>query len=84
MCGRQSTGSSQQIRHILLAAIQSLLVTCKLQGVDPYDYLVDVLLRISVHPAKDIALLTPRLWKHHFAANPLRSDLYSCRNNVAK
>ena len=31
--------------------IQSLLVTCKLHNVNPYTYLVDVLQRISVHPA---------------------------------
>jgi hypothetical protein len=23
-----------------------------------------------------VELLTPRLWKQHFAANPLRSDVY--------
>jgi len=30
--------------------IQSLLTTCRLQGVDPYTYLVDVLQRVSLHP----------------------------------
>ena len=55
--------------------LQTLLVTCKLQGVDPYVYLVDVLQRIDRHPAKDIDQLTPRLWKEHFADNPLRSDI---------
>ena len=55
--------------------IQSLIYTCRVQGVDPYVYLVDVLQRIDTHPAKDVAQLTPRLWKEKFAANPLRSDL---------
>ncbi len=55
--------------------VQSLIVTCRLHEVDPYDYLVDVLQRISTHPASRVAELTPRLWKQHFAANPLRSDL---------
>jgi len=55
--------------------IQSLLATCRLQGIDPYVYLVDVLQRVSTHPARDVALLTPRLWKKHFADNPMRSDL---------
>lgn len=55
--------------------IQSLLVTCRLHGVSPYDYLVDVLQRIDRHPAADVAALTPRLWKERFAANPLRSAL---------
>jgi len=55
--------------------VQSLLASCRLQGVDPYGYLVDVLQRIDTHPALEVHLLTPRLWKQHFAANPLRSDL---------
>lgn len=55
--------------------IQSLLRTCHLQGVDPYTYLVDVLQRIETHPAREVHLLTPRLWKQHFAANPLRSHI---------
>lgn len=59
--------------------IQSLLVTCKLQGIDPYVYLVDVLQRIQTHPMRDVALLTPRLWKQHFAANPLVSPLEMAR-----
>jgi transposase len=55
--------------------VQSLLASCRLQGVDPYVYLVDVLQRIDTHPAFDVHLLTPRLWKHHFAEHPFRSDL---------
>src|SRR5215510_1222220 len=55
--------------------VQSLLASCRLQGVDPYVYLVDVLQRIDTHPAFEVHLLTPRLWKHHFADKPLRSDL---------
>lgn len=55
--------------------IQSLLTTCRLQGVKPYTYLVDVLQRVALHPARDIEELTPRLWKEHFAANPLRPPL---------
>jgi len=49
--------------------------TCKLQGVDPYTYLVDVLQRISEHPASRVIELTPREWKTKFADNPMRSDL---------
>ena len=61
-------------QHIGIA--QSLIVTCRLHDIDPYTYLVDVLQRVSQHPASRVAELTPRLWKQHFAANPLRSDLY--------
>jgi transposase len=56
--------------------IQSLIVTCRLHGIDPYTYLVDVLQRISEHPASRVAELTPRLWKEHFAAHPMRSEIH--------
>jgi transposase len=55
--------------------IYSVLASCRLQGVDPYIYLVDVLQRVDTHPALEVHLLTPRLWKQHFAEQPLRSDL---------
>ena len=60
-------------RHV--GSIQSLLASCRVQGVDPYVYLVDVLPRVETPPAFEVQLLTPRLWKPHFANNPLRSDL---------
>jgi transposase len=56
--------------------VQSLIATCRLHDIDPYTYLVDVLQRVGEHPAARVAELTPRLWKRHFAANPMRSDLY--------
>ena len=46
-----------------------------LHGVDPYTYLVDVLQRISEHPAKRVRELTPRRWKSLFAHDPLPSAL---------
>ena len=58
-----------------IGVIQSLLATCKLQGVDPYAYLVNVLQRVGQHPAKRAVELTPRVWKTLFADRPLRSDL---------
>ena len=58
-----------------LGILQSLMVTCRLQGVNPYHYLVDVLQRVSMHPAKDVLDLTPRIWKDKFAENFLTSDL---------
>jgi len=60
-------------RHI--GVIQSLLVTCRLHGVNPYTYLVDVLQRIDHHPARQVEQLTPRRWKQYFAADPLISDV---------
>jgi transposase len=63
-----------------VAILQSLIVTCRLHDIDPYEYLVDVLQRIDRHPASQVHLLTPRLWKQHFADNPLRSDLHVLPN----
>ncbi len=51
-------------------------MTCRLHGIDPYTYLVDVLQRVAEHPAARVVDLTPRLWKHNFADKPLRSDLH--------
>lgn len=59
----------------VVGKLQSLLVTCRLHGVDPYTYLVDVLQRVDKHRAQDVDELTPRIWKSKFAENPLTSDL---------
>ena len=61
-------------RHV--GVMQSLIVTCRLHQIDPYDYLVDVLQRVGQHPATQVADLTPRLWKEHFADKPMRSTLH--------
>ncbi|NKC15882.1 MAG: transposase [Gammaproteobacteria bacterium] len=58
-----------------VAIIHSLLVNCRLQDVDPYTYLVDVLQRVSLHPARDIHELIPRNWKERFGRNPLKASL---------
>ena len=58
-----------------VSVIQSLISTCKLHSINPYHYLVDVLQRVSIHPARLVHELTPRLWKEKFADRPLRSDL---------
>ena len=55
--------------------MRSLLVTCRLHEVDVCTCLVDVLQRISVHPANRAIELTPRMWKSLFADAPMRSDL---------
>ena len=58
-----------------IAIIQSLLVSCRLQDIDPYKYLVDVLQRVSLHPAREIDELIPRNWKERFGRNPLKAPL---------
>ena len=45
------------------AIIYSLVASCKLCEIDPFEYLRDVLDRISTHPAKRIVELTPSGWK---------------------
>lgn len=65
-----------------IGVIQSLIVTCRLHDINPYDYLVDVLQRVDRHPASEIEALTPRLWKDRFGGNPLRSDVFKGRNNA--
>ncbi len=55
--------------------IQSLIRTCILHKIDPYKYLVDVLQRIDSHPQSQVQLLTPRLWKEHFANSRIKTPL---------
>lgn len=45
-----------------LAGLYSLIATCDLHGVDPLEYLKDVLLRVDVHPAADIDQILPHRW----------------------
>lgn len=46
-----------------MAIAYSLIESCKLNGVEPYRYLKDVLRRVWTHPASKIDELMPRLWK---------------------
>lgn len=64
--------------------VQSLIVTCRLHGIDPTTYFIDVLQRVGQHPAARVAELTPRLWKQHFADHPLRSDLSSVGTGIGR
>ena len=43
--------------------LYSLLATCKLHGVNPFDYLRDVIMRVASHPARDVLELNPKAWK---------------------
>jgi hypothetical protein len=45
------------------AAMYSLIVTAKMNGVDPQAWLADVLARIAGHPARDIDDLLPWKWQ---------------------
>jgi transposase len=42
-----------------LAGLYSLIATCEANGVNPIDYLADVLIRVQSHPASRIDELFP-------------------------
>jgi transposase len=46
-----------------LAALQSIVATCGLHGVNPYEYFKDLLIRIQHHPAADLDQLLPWNWQ---------------------
>lgn len=45
------------------AAMYSLIVTAKMNGVDPLAWLSDVLARIAAHPARRLEELLPWNWR---------------------
>ena len=57
------------------AIFYSLTKSCVLANVNPTVYLIDILQRIDHHPADDVHLLVPRLWKERFGHKPLLSDI---------
>ena len=44
------------------AIAYTLVECCKMQGIDPWRYLVDVLQRLDSHPARLVHELTPKFW----------------------
>ena len=55
-CGSPAGGRRAAIAY-------SLVMSCKLQGIDPFAYLRDVLGRLHSTPMSRIDELTPRGWK---------------------
>jgi transposase len=46
-----------------MAILYTVVTTCKLNGIDPHEYLADVLMRLPIRPANaDITDLTPLGW----------------------
>src|SRR5690606_19859993 len=45
-----------------LAGLYSLVATCESRGINPYEYLTDVLRRVQDHPAKQLDELLPGPW----------------------
>ncbi|WP_158620058.1 IS66 family transposase [Corallococcus sicarius] len=52
-----------------LAGLYALVATCEANGVNPEDYLADVLLRVQTHPNERIGELLPHEWKRLRAAD---------------
>lgn len=55
------------------AAMYSLIVTAKMNGVDPQAWLADVLDRIAGHPAHRLDELLPWNWQPRAVAIPARA-----------
>lgn len=55
-CGSEAGGQGA-------AVIYSLIETAKRAGIDPFEYLRDLIERLPTHPAERMAELTPRAWK---------------------
>ncbi len=53
-----------------LAGLYSLIATCETNGINPVEYLADVLLRVQTHPASRIDELLPHRWAPTLPAPP--------------
>jgi transposase len=53
------------------ALLYSLVQSCALADVSPFDYLKDVLLRVATHPQRLIGQLTPQGWKQTFGPSAM-------------
>jgi transposase len=45
-----------------MAVLQTIVATCKLNGINPYDYIKDVIIRLQSTETKDITPLLPTHW----------------------
>src|SRR5690606_3018075 len=69
-------GSAEHAQN--LAIIQSIVATCRVHAVNPYDYIRHMLIEIQSHPAARIAELMP--WRWH-PSGALRSAPRSRRSS---
>ncbi|NPC70703.1 IS66 family transposase [Corallococcus exiguus] len=58
-----------------LASLYALVATCEANGVNPEEYLADVLLRVQTHPHSRIGELLPHEWMRRRTADPPESPL---------
>jgi len=55
------SGSSEHAQN--LAMLLTIVATCRLHAVNPYEYIRDMLIRIQTHPASKIDELMPWRWR---------------------
>jgi hypothetical protein len=66
-----------------MAILYSIITTCKLNGIDPHEYLSDVLMRLPIRPpGTDITDLTPVGWykARNGGEEPKRTPIYPSKN----
>ena len=51
------------------AIAYTLIESCKMQNINPWDYIIDILQRIDTHPARNVHELAPKHWKELFGKN---------------
>jgi transposase len=62
--GRKNSMFSGSTEHAQnLAMLHTIIATCRLHEVNPYDYIRDMLIAIQDHPAARIAELMPWHWR---------------------
>ena len=66
-------------RRARAAAMYSLIVTAKMNDVDPQAWLADVLARIADHPATRLEELLPWKWKSYNNEAPAVASRICCR-----
>ena len=54
-------GSSEHAQN--LAVLHSIVASCRLHEVNPYEYIRDMLIRVQTHPASRVPELMPWRWK---------------------
>jgi transposase len=52
-----------------LAILQTIVATCVANGINPQDYIADVLIRMQTHPASELDALLPTNWARTVAAS---------------
>jgi transposase len=66
-----------------MAVLYTIITTCKLNGINPEDYLKDALMTLSIRPADaDVTDMLPVNWykKNNGGADPILTPLYPSKN----